>query len=124
MPALLVERLLHVLLDQHEVRRHALLTSVEASHAEHTLGRQRQIGVLGDEHGVLASQLQRHGRQVPRSLLHDDATHVVIPGEEDVVELLRQQRRRRVSVSPLLRTDHLHNSNIKQSHNIYVGSMY
>lgn len=108
--ALLIERFFHVLLDQNEVRRHALLPSVEAPQTQHTLRRQAQIGVLRDEHRVLSAQFQRHGRQVLRCLLHDHATHLVVAREEDIVELLSEEGGGGVAVSLLFGTDDLNDS--------------
>lgn len=73
---------------------HAPRTCVEALSPHDALGGQRDVGVLAEDDGRLAAQLERARRQVLGGGAGNNLAHHVRTGEEDEIELGRAQIRK------------------------------
>lgn len=67
------------------------LTSIKSLAKGNTLGRNSHVGVLVNNSGRLAAELEGQGGQVDGSRLHDDLGDGAVAGVEDVVPLVLEQ---------------------------------
>ena len=86
------ERLLHALVHEQVVGRHAGLPDVQPLAEGDALGRHAQVGRGVDDARALSAELERDGGQALGRAAHDELAHRDAASEEDVVPGLVQKR--------------------------------
>ena len=77
----------------HALHREAGLPRVEEASDRGRGGRAPDIGVVADDHGIAASELQGHPRHVLGCELHDPLARLRLAGERDLVHLWMRDER-------------------------------
>ena len=86
------ELVFYLAVHKHVVWCHARLAHVEPLAKGDASRRHAQVGASLHDAGALATQLERHGREVLGRPCHDELAHGNATGEEDVVPALVEKR--------------------------------